>query len=266
MKLTVLADNNTIIDRYFLGEPAVSYYLEEGGTRILFDTGYSDVYLKNAEALGCPIRQLDAVVLSHGHNDHTGGLRFFPDLDRKIPLIAHPAIFDPKYDEQLMVGCPVPKEELEKKFVLRLSRDPVRISPRLTWLGQIPRVTDFEEKPTGVRCTDGQCVPDLLPDDSALMLEEEDGLFIITGCSHAGICNIMEYAKKLSGKNSIKGVIGGFHLFDRDAGQIGRTVEYFRKENIPDLYPCHCTSFGAKCAMAREMTVHEVGVGLTVEW
>ncbi|MBQ1439018.1 MAG: MBL fold metallo-hydrolase [Solobacterium sp.] len=76
MKLTVLTDNNTIIDRYYLGEPALSFYLEDGDRRILFDTGYSDVFLRNAEALGIDLHAITDIVLSHGHNDHTGGLRY----------------------------------------------------------------------------------------------------------------------------------------------------------------------------------------------
>lgn len=74
MKLTVLVDNNTYIDQYYLGEPGVSYFIEDCGIRILFDTGYSDVYVRNAKKMGIDLSELDAVVLSHGHNDHTGGL------------------------------------------------------------------------------------------------------------------------------------------------------------------------------------------------
>ena len=78
MKLVVLADNNTYIDQYYLAEPALSIYIENGVKKYLFDTGYSDVYLKNAERLGIELESLDAVIISHGHNDHTGGFAFYP--------------------------------------------------------------------------------------------------------------------------------------------------------------------------------------------
>lgn len=78
LKLTVLVDNHTYIDQYYLGEPAVSYYLQDGDFTALFDAGYSDVYLRNAAAMGLALPKVDAVVLSHGHNDHTGGLKYFP--------------------------------------------------------------------------------------------------------------------------------------------------------------------------------------------
>ena len=70
MKLTVLMDNHTEIDVYHLGEPAVSYWLEADGKRFLFDTGYSDAFLKNAKAMGIDLTTADAILLSHGHNDH----------------------------------------------------------------------------------------------------------------------------------------------------------------------------------------------------
>ena len=76
MKLTVLVDNNTYIDQYYLGEPALSFYIEDGTEKILFDTGYSDAFIKNAEQMGIDLGALTYIVLSHGHNDHTRGLPF----------------------------------------------------------------------------------------------------------------------------------------------------------------------------------------------
>ena len=86
MKLTVLVDNATIIDRYFLAEPAVSYLLEDGDARILLDTGYSDVFLKNARAMGIDLSRVTDIVLSHGHNDHTGGLAAYFAARARQPL------------------------------------------------------------------------------------------------------------------------------------------------------------------------------------
>ncbi|MFP4268777.1 MAG: MBL fold metallo-hydrolase [Spirochaetaceae bacterium] len=74
MKLTVLVDNNTIIDSYFLGEPAVSFFLEDGESSVLFDTGYSEAFMRNAAKLNIDPLRADYLVLSHGHSDHTGGL------------------------------------------------------------------------------------------------------------------------------------------------------------------------------------------------
>ena len=76
MKLRVLEDNNTFIDEYYLGEPAVSYYIENENEKILFDTGYSDAFIQNAKKMSIDLNQVQKIVLSHGHNDHTGGLPY----------------------------------------------------------------------------------------------------------------------------------------------------------------------------------------------
>ena len=80
MRLTVLMDNNTYIDRYYTGEPAAAYYVEDGERNILFDTGYSGAFIKNAEKMGIDLRNTTDIVISHGHNDHTGGLRAFSGI------------------------------------------------------------------------------------------------------------------------------------------------------------------------------------------
>ena len=84
---------------------------------------------------------------------------------------------------------------------------------------------------------------------------------MITGCSHSGICNIIEYAKKVCNDNRVIGVIGGFHLFDKDE-RLNSTIEYLKKNNIKLLYPCHCVSLQAKIEMGKEIEINEVGVGL----
>lgn len=126
MKLTVLMDNHTEIDVYHLGEPAVSYWLEADGKRFLFDTGYSDAFLKNAKAMGIDLTTADAILLSHGHNDHTGGL---PDLlalpfPKKPRLIAHPHALLPKQWNGMDIGSPLSMKELQEKAVLEFAEAP----------------------------------------------------------------------------------------------------------------------------------------------
>ena len=267
LKLTVLVDNNTTIDRYYLGEPAVSYYMEDEGVRLLLDVGYSDIYVKNAASLGIDLARLDTLILSHAHNDHTGGLVHFPKRDGSVQLVCHPELFSPRRDEGESIGCPLSKEEAGAQFSLGLSRGPVKVSPHITYLGEIPRVTDFEcLEPVGQRLTDAGWVPDFLPDDSALVYEQPDGIFILTGCSHSGICNIIRYAKAITGKQRVKGMLGGCHLFDSSSPQARRTAEFLAGEHIPALYPCHCTSFAARAALHALTPVREVGVGLSLEW
>ena len=265
VKLTILTDNTTRIDAYYLGEPAVSYFIECDGMKFLFDTGYSDVYLKNAERIGIDLHQLDAIIFSHGHNDHTGGLEFLPEAIRDIPLYAHPDAFAPKEYEGMSVGSIISETDLCNRFQLCLSSEPVRLSEHLIFLGEIPRTNDFEGKaPIGMRLLGKAWEPDYLPDDTALAYCGNGGLTIITGCSHAGICNITEYAKDVCGDDRIEGIIGGFHLLEMNS-QVSSTVDYLKKQNPKRLCPCHCTCFHARAALQNAIPVTEVCVGDVLE-
>ena len=98
---------------------------------------------------------------------------------------------------------------------------------------------------------------------NALIYKSKKGLFIITGCSHSGICNICEHAKKVCSEEKIYGIIGGFHLFDDDE-KLAQTVKYFVDNKIEMLYPCHCVSLAAKHRMMENLNVQEVGVSLVL--
>lgn len=264
MKLTVLVDNNTYIDRYFYGEPAVSYYIEIADKRILFDTGYSDIIVRNAGKMEIDLRQLTHIVLSHGHNDHSNGLKYLAEEIgiSNVELIAHPDCFLPKYYGEEYIGAPYTIEEIQKITKYSQSRTITYFTEQLIYLGEIPRKTDFENKqPIGKQEKNGNWEEDYLLDDTALVYKGRDGLFIITGCSHSGICNIIEYAKEVCKDNRVIGVLGGFHLFD-DNLQLQKTIDYLSACQVKQLYPCHCVSLLAKAKMMEKLPVMEVGVGM----
>ncbi|MBR2028716.1 MAG: MBL fold metallo-hydrolase [Oscillospiraceae bacterium] len=265
MKLTVLTDNNTYIDQYYLGEPALSFFIEQDGKNILFDTGYSDVFIRNAEKLDIDLSLTDYIVFSHGHDDHTKGLSCFEKTD--IPaaqIVAHPGCFDKKYVGDLYVGSPYSRTEMEEAFECNLTGKPFELCRNLWYLGEIPRVFGYENGTVGEVEADGTRTPDSLYDDTALAYKSKNGLFIITGCSHSGICNICQWAKQVCGEEKICGIIGGFHLFGDDEKLAG-TVKYFVENKIEILYPCHCVSLAAKCRMMEKLNVKEVGVSLVLE-
>jgi 7,8-dihydropterin-6-yl-methyl-4-(beta-D-ribofuranosyl)aminobenzene 5'-phosphate synthase len=278
LALTVLVDNTVTGDENLMGEAGLAFLITTGGEEILFDTGLSGLFLSNAEKLGIRLEP-DVVVLSHGHNDHTGGL---PHLTRhltatgrteenqsEILLIAHPRCFWRKRSGDRENGAPMSEDETRKHFAMSLSQEPVWITEDLVFLGEIPRLLGFEEIAPGrrqIQGIDGTWQPDLLLDDSALAYRSRTGLVIITGCSHAGICNILEYARKVTGEARVRDIIGGFHLIKDDPVRHKETAEYLGGLDLAALHACHCTSLAAKIALAAACPIRETSVGLRLEW
>ena len=271
LKVIVLADNNTLIDRYYTGEPAFSLYLEADGRRVLFDAGYSDVFLRNAGLLGLDLAKLDAVALSHGHNDHTWGLNhLMQHYDRRLvknkpQLIAHPLAFERKRADGLEIGMALPRELLRSYFEIKEQTEPYKITDKLTFLGQIPRTAE-PPKALGKRLENGRETDDFCLDDTALVYDGAKGLVILTGCSHSGICNIIDYAVKVTGRKHIHDIIGGFHLLQTPAAELGRVVAWLQKSAPDVMHPCHCTDLAAKAALAASFHVAEVGAGLELDY
>jgi 7,8-dihydropterin-6-yl-methyl-4-(beta-D-ribofuranosyl)aminobenzene 5'-phosphate synthase len=278
MEISILVDNATFIDRYFRAEPGFSLFLEDGETKLLFDTGYSDLFIKNARKMGIDALCADWVVLSHGHLDHTGGLdalvkcaieASIEGRDRATSaILAHPDLFAPKRDDQGMdIGCFIARETLASFGEIRLSAEPVWITDRVVFLGEIERRHDFEGgQAVGKVLKDGRWVPDFVSDDSGLACLTDSGLVVITGCAHAGICNTIEQARKVTGEECVADVIGGFHLLNAATAQIRGTCHYFASLQPSAVHACHCTDFQAKRSLARVAPLQEVGVGLRLRF
>lgn len=266
MKLVVLVDNNTYIDEYYVGEPALSYYIEDCGKYILFDTGYSDVCIRNAKALNVDLSLISTIVLSHGHNDHTGGMEYLinQDIPNKYKIVAHPDVFKRRKCNGNYIGSPVSEKDLKEYAELILSKKPIKISENIYFLGEIPVSQEFEQRDAIGYLENDEIEKDYVMDDSAIVYHGENGLFIITGCSHSGICNIIEYAKMVCNERNVIGVIGGFHLFEASE-KLNRTINYFQSNNIKEIYPAHCVSLKAKAEIYKSIPIHEVGVGLRIE-
>ena len=264
MTITVLVDNNTYIDQYFRGEPALCCWLEDEDRRILFDTGYSDLLLQNAAAMGIDLSTTTQVVLSHGHNDHTGGLLpFLQAYSQPVRIWAHPDAFLPKRFDGLSVGVPFDPATLPAHAELHLTREPAALVPGVLFLGEIPRKNPQEAPPVGETLRCGAWEPDRLLDDTALALTTGNGLFLLTGCSHAGICNMLQHALSLTDETRVAGVLGGLHLFE-PGEQLDFVLVRLAELGASTLYPCHCTSLAVKHALCDAFDVHEVGVGLSL--
>jgi len=278
MKLTVLLDNNTFIDRYLFAEPGLSFLIEDDGKKFLLDTGYSDLFIQNAFKMGINLRDTDCIVISHGHIDHTGGLdplvKLYTEaeiegLHYKIPeILAHPLAFARKYiPEFIDVGSPLDERRAASYFKLKLSREPVFLTENLVFLGEIKRSNDFENRvPIGKTIIDGKEENDYLIDDTAMAYRTDQGLVIITGCSHAGICNIIEQAKQLFKEDRIVDIIGGLHLLDPSPEQLKGTLNYLEQLQPTTVHACHCTDLASKIALSHVVNLQEVGVGLKIKY
>jgi len=279
MKITIVVDNTALFDRMFVAEHGFSAFIEVDGKKILFDTGYSDAVVRNAQKMQISLLDLDYIVLSHGHFDHTGGLwhilhqimeAAIEEKPHRLPrLIAHPRCFLPRPKSPLAdIGAVLTADEVQRFVPLELSAGPVSLTPNFFFLGGIERSFPFERVlpgPRRIMLPDKSLQDDQILDDTSLAFRSRDGLVVITGCAHAGICNTVEYAKKICGETRIHDIIGGLHL--RSAGpQLDGTLAYLKDLQPAALHACHCTSLAAKVALAQVAPLQETGVGLRLEY
>jgi len=254
MKISILADNHA--GSHTRAEHGLSYLIEYDHKKILFDTGQSDLFLKNADIMDVNPANTDLIILSHGHFDHGNGLTHLSEGR----LICHPDCFVKRYrmKDHVYIGLRNPLKELSSKFKLEISKHPIQITERIYFLGEIPRITEFESKDTSFKFEDG--TPDFVKDDSALAIIMPEGLFIITGCGHSGIVNTFEYAKRVTGISRIYGVIGGLHLKENNF-QTQQTIKYIGENKVKHIFPSHCTELPALSAFHQAFGIRQVRTG-----
>ncbi len=258
MKLYILTENTA--SGKFLAEHGLSYYIEHDAN-ILFDTGHSDVFLQNAKQLNLDINNVNTVVLSHGHWDHGDGLRFIKDKK----LICHPDVFQKRYRKggSENIGLELSENDLKVNFDLLYTRLPYEISKNMFFLGEIPRLNNFEAQTTTFELDNKK--EDFITDDSGLVIKLNDEIIVISGCAHSGICNIIEYAKKITGIDKIRAVIGGFHLKYNNK-QTQETIKYIKSQDIQEIYPSHCTELPALCAFYNEFEIKHIKAGMVLNF
>ena len=274
MRITVLIDDKSNWDKpMYQSEHGVCYYIETRAERILFDMGYSGLFMRNACLIGINMSDITHVCFSHGHNDHTGGIlhwiREHGLASEKPKLTAHPGIFCRKVrGAGKEIGIGIHKEIVASYFDMNLIKEPFEVSRDLIFLGQIERTNDFENKvPVGKTETgDGEFVDDYCLDDTALIYNAKAGIVIITACSHSGICNIVEYARKIAkdkwGIENVCAVIGGLHLLSPSNDLLKRTTDFLKGQDIDKLYIGHCTDFKSKAYMLNaRLNIEELRVG-----
>jgi len=255
-RVTTLVDNSVSLKAGgLIGEHGLAYLIESQDHTLLFDTGQDMALSHNAEKLNIDLSRIDMVVLSHGHYDHTGGLKHLLEKNAAFRLVAHPDVFTTKLrsikkEKYKKIGIPLKKAVLENTDVqLVLTKDTFEIAPGILTTGEIPLENDFEAvEPDFFVEREGRIMPDTLADDQALILDTQKGLVILLGCSHRGVINTLNHVLNLTGKQKIHAIIGGLHLGKASEKKLKKIMDHLDGFGLEKIGVSHCT--GTKAILA----------------
>lgn len=255
LRVTVLMEDYAGYESGYWGSHGIALLLDvkAGGTnkRILLDVGQSfEALMHNMELTGVEPESIDMVFLSHCHYDHTLALAdVLEQMNKEIPVVGHPKVLrknfavDPFLKEIGAGNKNTPEKLTGLGAQLALMGEPFPLMEGVLSTGEVERTTDFEGRGIGTyNLVDGSLVPDSLVDDMSIIVNlKGKGLFVVSGCSHAGIVNILEHSRKITGINKIYGVIGGLHLINADDEVIAKTIDGLEEINPHLVIPGHCT-------------------------
>lgn len=251
LRFTILVDN-VANSEALQAEHGFSCLIEADATRILFDTGAKDALLHNTRSLGVPLSNLDALVFSHGHYDHTGGLEAVVDQLGAVRVVAHPNLLGPHRSRRTGRDREIGITEGSRRAVNRLNAEfvaePVEVAPGIWTTGEIPRLPTDGEMGELFVDSDGMR-PDHVSDDMALVARHPSGLVVLLGCAHAGVVDTLMHIEQLFPNEPLLGVLGGMHLERAAPTHVKETVEYLQSKRLRFVSPGHCTGEQAKRAL-----------------
>lgn len=250
MKITILCNNSVKTFSECIAEHGFAAYLETDDGNYLFDTGVGYGIVKNAGLLNKDLHNVKALILSHGHLDHCGGLeKVLRHRNSTIPIYAHPNVFLVRYADsdgkKIFDGIPFRQEFLESlgadfKFIT----DFTQIAKDLYITGEVKRRNSFElpEKDLLVKSANsGEFEVDPILDDYSLAINTSKGIVLLLGCAHSGLENIMSHLSEKLNIRKIYAIIGGTHLVEADDIRIKKTIEALEKFQVQKIGTCHCT-------------------------
>ncbi|HPD97451.1 MAG TPA: MBL fold metallo-hydrolase [Synergistales bacterium] len=282
VKIVTVLDDYAGYETSFLAQHGIALLLEACSNgvckRILMDAGQSALpILHNMKLMDIDPASIDAVIISHCHYDHTEGLAdTLRAIGRKnIPVIAHPGMFRPNYIFNPFIrNIGVMKENGPEAIeaaggVMVMVDEPFEIMPGVISTGVVPRKRDFEQQGIGTyNIEDGKVVPDQIIDDLSLAVKVKGkGLAVISGCSHAGIVNIIDWSRELAAEPRVDVVIGGFHLIEASQERIEKTAQALKQLNVGRVITGHCTGLAALCEFRKVLgdRFEHLHVGTTVQ-
>lgn len=277
MKITIAMDNTVPISaKYpFLGEHGSALLLEADDKKILIDAGQSSAVVANLGLLGTPPSQLDLVIVSHGHYDHTGGL--YPLLQhakKQLPVYAHPGIFTPRYSTaggiRQYIGVPHTQAQLSSLGASWILDDkPAQLTEHLWISGSVPRVTGYEQGDDRLVTCECDCdCQDKIQDDMSVFYVRGEDMVVIGGCTHAGLVNTVVHGFAVTGAKRLAGWIGGTHLGPVTPEQQNRTLEQLAAWNPDFVAPTHCTGFPMMSNLFQRFGARYISafVGEVIRW
>jgi 7,8-dihydropterin-6-yl-methyl-4-(beta-D-ribofuranosyl)aminobenzene 5'-phosphate synthase len=253
----LLVENTTPVPG-FIGEYGFAALVTVDDRQYLFDTGLGMALKNNATIAGIDLSQIENLIISHGHFDHTGALMEFLATGEK-KVYAHSNVFVKRYagagDYKREIGVPFTAADIKNhQAEIIYTDDFTEIAPGIFVTGAIPRLTDYEDVGGSFLAEkDGQLVPDELEDDMAMVIDHPDGLIIVDGCAHAGIINTIDYIIRNTGKTKVQAFIGGTHLISASAARMKKTIAALREIDVELLVPCHCTGFNATAELRSQL-------------
>jgi len=247
LKVTTLIENTMGEHLALKSEHGISFFIEKEGHKLLFDTGQSGAILENSEQLQLDLSDLEYVILSHGHYDHSGGFRALTRIAKKFELIVGDGFFNKKYayrnNSYEFLGNNfnenfLKENKISYKFV---NKDLNEIIPGIYVITNFPRIHKDEVINTRFKLLkDGEFISDPFNDEVLVAIDTPEGLVILLGCSHPGMKNMLDSARNLLGKQ-IYAVLGGTHLIEANDDSLNISMDYLDKGEMKVIGVSHCT-------------------------